>query len=383
MAISISQSPNLYTPSDNPIVWTFSSNQTAQPNFSYLVELYIDGIIDSRHLVFPEQGAYAHFDASESVMGYVSVAAVDASTLVQDASNTTSVYIIVYEYYGAVPALYLSATASTRYAYKASLSVDEFYTYDYTDYTVGSIASLFLTDSSRDFFTIRQNFTLQLAIITNLQSLTLRIRYYNSSNTLIFTQTAAIANTIKIAQFCLNSAVNLSGINFPNSTYLIIDVLSGATPYSEEITAQIIFDDECDVNTTCSWLNKFGAYDTYTFRHNLINRTNITGLSYNRAIGNWLASTYYLNPTFSGERAFLKQMTDGGDIVSSWVKASEQAVIVPMYESPLTYIEELGRNYSLIYIENTAYLEDQDRFEDMVTEVVTFRYANKRLSPRV
>lgn len=383
MAISITQDPNLYTPTDNPIVWVFSSNQTAQPNFSYLVELYIDGVLDSRHLVFPEQSSYAHFDASESVMGYVAATAVDASNLVQDASNSIPVYIIVYEYYGAVPALYSSDTATGVYAYKASLNPTEFYTYNYTDYTVGNVGSLFLTENNRDFFTIRENKTMQLAIITNLQALTLRIRYYDSANTLIHTQTSAIANTIKIAQFCLNSVANLSTVNFNNSTYLIIDVLSGATPYSEEITAQIIFDDECDIHTTCSWLNKFGVYDTYTFKHNLINRTNITGLSYNRAIGNWLTTTYYLNPALSGEQSFLKQMKDGGDIVSAWIKADEQAVILPFYESPLTYIEELERNYSLIYIENSSYLEDQDRFEDMVTEVVTFRYANQRLSPRI
>ena len=71
MAVTIQQVPQLYTPSDSPIMWRFSSNQTGQANFSFLVEVYIDAVLDSRHIIFPEVGIYAHFDASERLKASV------------------------------------------------------------------------------------------------------------------------------------------------------------------------------------------------------------------------------------------------------------------------------------------------------------------------
>jgi len=39
MAVTIYDEPQLIAPAGNPLVFTFSSDQTAQPNFSFVVEL--------------------------------------------------------------------------------------------------------------------------------------------------------------------------------------------------------------------------------------------------------------------------------------------------------------------------------------------------------
>jgi hypothetical protein len=52
MAVTIYDEPQLIAPAGNPLVFTFSSNQTAQDNFSFIVELYINSSLHSTHQVF-------------------------------------------------------------------------------------------------------------------------------------------------------------------------------------------------------------------------------------------------------------------------------------------------------------------------------------------
>ena len=56
MALTIHDTPVNYTPSGNPVVWTFSSDQTAQANFSYLVEVYVGGTLRGRQQIFTGNG---------------------------------------------------------------------------------------------------------------------------------------------------------------------------------------------------------------------------------------------------------------------------------------------------------------------------------------
>ena len=45
MAITINQTPVLYTPTYNEMVYILSSTQTAQPRFKYLADVYINGSV--------------------------------------------------------------------------------------------------------------------------------------------------------------------------------------------------------------------------------------------------------------------------------------------------------------------------------------------------
>ncbi len=86
MAISIHQTPDTYTPSDNPVVWTFSSDKTAEDNFVYLVEVYINNVQVATELVFPDSGIYGRFDASAYCSNAVGTPTI-SSDLVTDANN--------------------------------------------------------------------------------------------------------------------------------------------------------------------------------------------------------------------------------------------------------------------------------------------------------
>ncbi len=66
MSVIIETTPQDYTPSDNPVVWTFSSNQTFQPNFAFIVEVYINGTLAKEELVFLENGIYGKYNAEQA-----------------------------------------------------------------------------------------------------------------------------------------------------------------------------------------------------------------------------------------------------------------------------------------------------------------------------
>ena len=65
MAVIIEQEPQDYTTSDNPVTWVFSSDQTAQSNFYFLVDVQV-GLTSyttvEEHRVYPESNDNAHFD---------------------------------------------------------------------------------------------------------------------------------------------------------------------------------------------------------------------------------------------------------------------------------------------------------------------------------
>jgi len=59
MAVTFHDIPQKYAPSDNPVTYRFSSNQTAGANFSFLVETYINGAVvatDKVFFFFPRMG---------------------------------------------------------------------------------------------------------------------------------------------------------------------------------------------------------------------------------------------------------------------------------------------------------------------------------------
>jgi hypothetical protein len=380
MAVTIHTSPQLYTPSDSPIIWTFSSNQTAQANFSYIVDLYVGGSLDSRHQIFPENGIYSHFDASETMQSRVSAPDINATAIVQDAGNWNSCYIIVREYYGTPAALQANATSSTIYPFKAYVSDDNISSWDYTDYTIGSATKLFLTEFNRDSFATMTDTTQYLQIITNLTTTALRIRFYDDTDTLLFTQTEAISNTFRITQICLNSTY-LNGA-FLTSSYIVVDIFN-VSALSESIRVNITETNNCDIYTRITWLNHLGSHDSYTFDFNKTQRADIKEYSFERQLGRWDGTDYVLDSAVSGSNQYFKTIQDGGQIVSGWLTQSQQNSIVKLYESPYKVIEATLLNFINFTVVNASYDIKQSRFEDLFNEVIDYKLSNERKSPRL
>lgn len=75
MAITITQQPTDYTPGGNPIVFTVSSTNVAQPNFKYVANVSINGNMVAKLKAFPNalNSNRAVFNVQELVRGFFDV----------------------------------------------------------------------------------------------------------------------------------------------------------------------------------------------------------------------------------------------------------------------------------------------------------------------
>jgi hypothetical protein len=135
MAVTIYDEPQKYSPSGNPLVFTFSSDQTGQENFSFIVEVYVEGALQSTHQVFRQFNTLSKFDCSGILSSTLeSPLIVDGSLTTTYDSAINSYYVIVYEKYGSTPTIQASATSSTVNAFNGSLRHPEWINFDYLTY---------------------------------------------------------------------------------------------------------------------------------------------------------------------------------------------------------------------------------------------------------
>lgn len=370
MAVTIHSSPQLYTPSDNPIVWRFSSNNTANANFSYLVELYVSGSLTGTHQIYPEVGIYAHFDASDVLKTMLSIPEINQATFTADALNNREAYVIVKEYFGSTPAVGSTTTSSTINVWKARLDNKEFSNFDYTDYN----GIKFFTDMPNDTL-VREGNNYLVTIMTNY-NVNVYAKLYNSGGTLLDTITTTANN--KVTQINLNTDILASAFTSTTSyiEYYVTDVATGLV--SSEIK-RFYINRTCQNGFPLYWINKYGSFDTFDFSFNAIYSSEITSKTYEKQFGEWVNNVYTFDASNSGVLSYFKSASDSIQLISNYINQTTQNWLVSTcYLSPVVYI--LDTTYDRVTIENTAYTENQDRFLEEYTEVVTLKLPNTRKS---
>lgn len=117
MAITITSTPQTYTPSDNDIIWEFTSTNTGQANFSFFVKVYIGLTLVGSHIVFPERSNKGKFNASETARLYCQRPTLPTA-FSTNASNIAQVKIEIFERYGDPPSVVGASqvNSSTYYA---------------------------------------------------------------------------------------------------------------------------------------------------------------------------------------------------------------------------------------------------------------------------
>jgi len=375
MAITIHTEPQPYTPSDNPITWVFSSNQTAQANFSFLVEFYINSVLHSRHIVFPEVGNRAHFDASEIMSS--KVGAVNTQT-----ANITPVilplcYVVITERYGTPPTNQASDTSGGVSVFKGCLAPKQFENYLWTNY-VGS----FMTTFNRDemYIDIGRDFYL-MTNINNANNRALRYRRFDANgNPIGAAVTTAIANTNKFVLIDLQFFLVIwSNTNVAYYEVSIIDTGTGL-PVGEVLNIKKLVLDPCGVRVSTFWINEFGTFDQYTFTHNITESKEIKDFKYKKQFGNWDGTNFVYKDATSGEIAYKKVIQDKGTIVSGWLNEATQRSISKIYESPYILIQDGSASYYQIVIENSSYEIKQTKYEELFNEIVEYKLSNSRKS---
>lgn len=392
MAITIQQQPQLFTPAGNPVVWTFESDQTAQPNFCFIVELYIFGNLYSTHQVFPQSGILSRFNASEALKSFLSSPLIINGTLITDYTTAiTNAWIIVYEKYGTPPAIAASATSATKKTFNAALRHPEFINWNYLDYNISRLNLIapvkYLTSwprARKAFCGLNESFFLGF-ISDRKISIEVEFALYDATNTLItvytFAPGPAFFQDLSIIDASPNTIIANTTItlaNFSAAAYYEVrayDTGIGINPGSTE-SFRIYIDNECHRYPTrrLHWLNKFGVWDSFTFTLVSTESTKVAGETYERESGVW-SGTNYIYPLYQGQiTTFSKRAEDTMILNSDWIYEDVQQWLVrELYESPNVYLEASTGAFEPVNVTNEGYDLKQSRKDGLIMETIQIK----------
>jgi hypothetical protein len=392
MAITLYDEPQPIAPAGNPLVFTFSSDETAQPNFSFIVELYINGSLRLTQEVYRQFNTLGRIDVSEAVQSTLSSPLiVDGSLLTFYDSAINDYYIIVYEKYGSpVPQLYDDELSSTRYGINAALRHQDFINWDWLDHAVSTsnpnTASeiTWLTDWPRDRKLFVGNDERLFMGILNGDPGFFQVRYrlFDASNTLIASHTESFAaNQFPVVDASPQTIIantTITQTDFDDCAYYDIrprGTQSGG-PYSGGgETFTIYMDRECKRYETrrLHWLNKYGVWDSFTFSLVSTDSSTVQSYGYQREKGVW-DDTSYIYPLYQGEKVdFAKTSADQLILNSDWIYESVQQWLVrSLMESPSVYLEvEDGAEFEPVKVTNTSYQLKTRRRDGLIQEQIT------------
>lgn len=382
MAVTINQEPQLISPAGNYLTFTFDSDQTGQPNFSFYVEVYINSSFHSAHTIFPESSANGRIDVSGILKTYVN-SLIISSSIEQDYTNAITEYaIVVYEKYGTPPINQASATSTTLKLFNGSLRYPNFIQWNYTLYDPSQVqGSYFLTDfprSEKQYVRFDENLYLGSFISTPVPAGTysLVIELFDiSGNSIIsdiffFTfSTDFILINVAPQIIVLNTTITQNDFDQCYNYYVYIDY-AGA---SNTETYWIYMDQDCTRYdpVRLTWLNKFGVWDSYTFKLLSQESTDVTASRYEGEPGEWAGSSYRYTLDKGMTRTYHKRAVDKLLINSDWMKEGVQNWLVrELYESPQVYIQQSNASLELVNVTNANYLLKQRKKDGLIQEAV-------------
>lgn len=377
MAVTIHQEPQQISPANNYLTFTFSSDQTAQANFSFYIEVYINSSFHSAHTIFPETGALGRFDVSGLIKTYVQ-SAVPTVSIEQDYTNALTEYaLIIYEKYGTPPINQASATSTTLQIFNGSLRYPEFTTWDYTQYDPAIVqGSLFLTSFPRTekaYVRFNDNFWLG-SFCTTPAPITLYIELFDISGSSIVSDSYSLTQTdftlINASPGIIVANTFISQNDFDQCYYY--DVYIDYSGASNTESFRIYYDQSCERydSKRLVWLNKFGVWDSYSFDLVSQESSDVTATRYEGEPGAWNGNNYSYTLTKGMTRTYHKRAVDKLLLNSDWMKEGVQNWLVrELYESPVVYLND-RTTFELVNVTNANYLLKQRRKDGLIKEEV-------------
>jgi hypothetical protein len=388
MSISITASPQAYTPSDNDIIWQFTSTNSGQQNFSFFVEVYIDGILRGSHIVFPERSNKGKFNAMETARLYCSKPVIP-SAWSAGAQNFVSVYLKIWERYGDPAENQGSAsTSSTVIAWKARLTDEQWVEYDDATYRMGN-GCKFLTFFPRDERMLCGFDEKLFMMYINDGTLNpeLQVSLYDSSGGLVNTDTIGLPSggeTIIIFDAGIDQLVaqsTLTQANFEDSEYYTLRVSDGSSILGE--TFNVYVDTSCDTYSTkrLHFINKLGGMDSWSFTKANTQRREVKSFGFEKSFGRWNSSNVYGYDLADGrEQQIIKTSTGTMTISSDWLKEAVQNWLADeLYESPFVLLE-FPEYLKRVNVLNSQFNIRQTLTDQLFQEVVEINLSDARKS---
>lgn len=366
MAITIGDvypSEGNFYPAYNDMVLTATSTNTAQPNFKYVVDIYVAGTQVSRLKFSPDANGALTANVHRIIESYVSynIDIADAG-FVKCANSIALFQLQVGEEYGTPPTFHSGSnfpSSGTRNAINTCVAWDDRLDYLDTDYILNSATSKFLTSLTAFDIQPSQNAWLHMIRTTTNKPAKMEIKTFDYLGNVIGQYRVTNA-------WAAVSSSDTKFLRFPSGTANInlissgIVAVSGSLPiitgFVASYTLQALDNSNAAVsgrvaytvgpavcrypNFRLQFLNKYGGFDAMNF--SLVSRESLPAInrkSYKQVYGANTGGVWaytkqdLLNVTFDTEykRSF--------EINSDWISDEQSAWLEELMTSPVVFRE--------------------------------------------
>ena len=376
MAITINSSPNTYQSFHEDLWFVVSSTNTAQTNFKYVFDVYINGTLVSRVKSFPQPSTgYGIFNAANIVRNYwSSYFYPTGSSFSYVGSDIRINYVVKYgEEYGGTLYTNLDETDTNAFNYYPNL-LNGLSAYDgnwfennYTYRLLTNRDPLNLTTrrTNGQCFVSLLNSSINTPINWNLDV----TRYGNLTPSTVTGGNVSVSDyaMMDLSPASINTYLGTSFINSNTEYYLVEFNANGGAQFSTRVN--II----CEPRYTTipiHFLNSLGGYDTINF--SLVNKESRSFERKSFEQMDWQLSGDVMSRTdnFSrfngGSVQFATAQTITYKLTSDWLNLTEYNWIKELIGSPEVYMQDTTNLYYIPVKISTSSWTEKKRYADKV-----------------
>ena len=371
MAITILANPKTFAPVYNKMEYLIESTNVAQPNFAYLVDIYINGSgTKTVRLRIPARPSDnkgkvdIHRVLESALTSDVGNPTGDAGTY--NASNSSLSYIVEFgEEYGTTLVQYPNEeTDISRKAFNASLEKRPFINWDVTEYELDGITKKFLTNMpDNNKVSIESHGWLYYLDDPAITFINVNVFDLNGSP-LAGAKIDVTASSSDI-QFVPSSPASLNNIDVANllvGAQPIIDSTVGSYEiqargvgsYSE--TRTFVLEESCKYNTnTLIFQNNLGAFDSFTFYLGDMSMTDIERKDMKVNVDTVVGSDIVYSMNEREKVTYYTKKSETIKLMSDWISEEESNWLLELMSSPEIYLQEGNELTAVAKIKATNY----------------------------
>lgn len=410
MAVTLSETPQVYNPVYNPVVWTVLSTNSGQANMQYILDLYLSGSGSKTIRLFkpPDNGngGRAYFDLSSILKGYTTHNILRGDLgFALNADSYVRFTAKFGEQYGPSSGIteYADLTVdSERYAYNAVFDSPQWRDYEDDDYVLADVQKKFLTNIP-DKIKIRSTDRRWAYMLTSGTNVVdhMVVRTYDSADALI--QTVRFNNqykgvgadgTNRHLRFPIGTNMNnvtdtrLQG-TLPVLTASVVKYTIQTNNATSGITSELRtfnIDDVCTPHDTYTmhFLNKHGGFDTFTFIRRSDVASTVERSQFKKIQGGIAgdstkgAGTYGYDNFDRGRVNFFTRIDDKITVHSDFVDEPTMLWLEELVYSPEVFLDDATDGFIAINILTTSFDRKQSVNEKLFNISIDFTYGYHR-----
>lgn len=395
MAITATnQFPADIVPATARIMWSFTSNKTTEPNFRYVIDVYINGTFQTRLKQLPNPSGYCLIDLSTiatSVISSINEFPTQETGLLSNTPDSCKqMFLRIGEEWssssgaGSPPVLYngFDTPGNPSYGTKTIrivngyLDTDEDWDTSYNDFTPGTVSTQFMTSVPRGevYCQLTDHFTLQyvnrilptiFATPVNKDFIwVFRILGYDANGTQIYVDevynttadgggpwtscsTPASWTTDTFVQRLACGPADLSTLaatpglayytvqGFTWQSYTPSCIPATLSPYTELFRIDILADDCSGFEPIqFEFLNKFGGFDYFTFVKRNTETWSVNRSTWSLLPGDWSGQQFSQSTWARGTAVNETKLVQRYTAQTDWLTEDQSAWLAQLAKSP-------------------------------------------------